>query len=63
MKSCRREYILHMVLGILFAAVLGAAAILFAALYRYDSKTGDDGVLYPIAIEGEYSEEGESGAA
>lgn len=43
---------------VLLTFVLLAAVVLFTALYRYDQKRQTGDVLYPVMIEGEYSEEG-----
>ena len=58
MASQTQGRLLYISLMVLTVAVLTAAAVLFSALLRYDSETRRDGTLFPIAIEGEYSEEG-----
>ena len=58
MKVQRLDRGLSIAIALLLAAVLGAAGVLFAALFRYDQGNRSRGELYPVAIEGSYSEEG-----
>ena len=58
MKVQRLNRGLSIAIALLLAAVLGAAGVLFAAVFRYDQANRSRGELYPVAIEGSYSEEG-----
>ncbi len=57
-KPQQRDRGLYIGIVLLAAAVLVTAAVLFSILLKYDRDATDRGKLFPIAIEGEYSEEG-----